>query len=1162
MDDPNRYKRLKVLRACDFCRKRKVKCDLPQPNSGTCSNCQRAQRSCTFSPIHGNEQTKELRTASENTIPKPSKNTSSLKPKGKPQASWVTEILQLQTISRNLLASYIWDVTSLSHENGKPNMESSSSLLGADCETMNIAAKTTEMMYLYNIYLLHYDPIFPTFGIADIDATRERIAQQSTSPVDKAILACSAAHLSKVENDNTALYYRAICRQLLISARAGAHKVAKSDTDQLFFLYSVCHLIVPDIQPDNQYLAQAVEKMSLKFQQNSKSTVVDIDGFPIDNETFAVRRLWIMFLLHFCNYPHSDVKELNMTNEVEASLLRDLHVEGGPHWQCSVSCKVMAGLLRLRLCIEQPLDKLAPRSHKSYGRMKATLENWRNSIPKVYQVIYQTMDQRKYISASASSLPSCTSPYNDFNRWVILSRFIYIGTYLLIMETQGDVTEVDSTLKLELVTAMIHCLETALLREDFRKAPFVICVRFILEDCTRCILVLLQEATQQLLLQRELHKDLINLILRSCQAIKLFIRTATINNKKENLSQLEDDVRNGSLLNKLETIRNSLYGSHDKDGGTQSLPLVSGSQTFQLPAAPSSAVTIPLFSTYEILFGTEPTEEHGPLPSNGCEEVDKYRSTEADTASCVTTDARAVNNDALEENSTDNSTHSVKVHARQLFIGNLPFRVRWQDLKDMFKKAGDVVRADVAIGYDNRSKGHGTVLFTTIQDAQHAVDLFHNYTWQGRVLEVREDRGYIDREANGGNQFRHRGHGGGLPKATSTRPIYVPGVHMNPLYINHAQTGPPHTSGRNQLFVGNIPFSCQWQDLKDLFRNAGNILRADIAQGQDGRSRGFGTVLYATIEDAQNAVEMYDGYEFHGRQLRVHFDKFAPVPPPLVPGQLLSNVHESQFKHPSQHQPPSYQSIMPISSQALPGIHSHQPQPQSRQYYPNGHPVGNMSISHQYQLPNAILHNPHSIIQSDRITGASPGYSQMDHADTLSSLLPGTTDGSLFGPSDVPIRTSSGIEDGRMSSFTEGAPWSPNSAAWDQRHLNGLYRQPANRSQPLQYPWQTYPHQQPFGYPSYMALPTSQPEYLSEPHIPNNLSDNVQNVDAVAMEMANLRFESTAGLSQDNMDNIPVDDLNVDLTPPAGMGGIGLNDPMWERQEGNWAPSLTSSFKL
>ncbi|KAI9312562.1 hypothetical protein BX666DRAFT_1819896, partial [Dichotomocladium elegans] len=72
-----------------------------------------------------------------------------------------------------------------------------------------------------------------------------------------------------------------------------------------------------------------------------------------------------------------------------------------------------------------------------------------------------------------------------------------------------------------------------------------------------------------------------------------------------------------------------------------------------------------------------------------------------------------------------------------------------------------------------------------------------------------------------------------------------------------------------------LPFHCQWQDVKDLFRNAGNILRADVVQDSNGRSRGFGTVLYATHEDANKAIAMYDGYEFHGRQLRVHFDKFA-----------------------------------------------------------------------------------------------------------------------------------------------------------------------------------------------------------------------------------------------------------------------------------------------
>lgn len=59
------------------------------------------------------------------------------------------------------------------------------------------------------------------------------------------------------------------------------------------------------------------------------------------------------------------------------------------------------------------------------------------------------------------------------------------------------------------------------------------------------------------------------------------------------------------------------------------------------------------------------------------------------------------------------------------------------------------------------------------------------------------------------------------------------------------------------LIESQLPFQCQWQDVKDLFRNAGNILRADVVQDQDGRSRGFGTVLYATHEDAKKAIGKY-----------------------------------------------------------------------------------------------------------------------------------------------------------------------------------------------------------------------------------------------------------------------------------------------------------------
>ena len=57
-----------------------------------------------------------------------------------------------------------------------------------------------------------------------------------------------------------------------------------------------------------------------------------------------------------------------------------------------------------------------------------------------------------------------------------------------------------------------------------------------------------------------------------------------------------------------------------------------------------------------------------------------------------------------------------------------------------------------------------------------------------------------------------------------------------------------------------LPFHCQWQDLKDLFRQAGTIIRADVALGQDGRSRGFGTVVFATDMDADRAVKMFNGW--------------------------------------------------------------------------------------------------------------------------------------------------------------------------------------------------------------------------------------------------------------------------------------------------------------
>ena len=60
-------------------------------------------------------------------------------------------------------------------------------------------------------------------------------------------------------------------------------------------------------------------------------------------------------------------------------------------------------------------------------------------------------------------------------------------------------------------------------------------------------------------------------------------------------------------------------------------------------------------------------------------------------------------------------------------------------------------------------------------------------------------------------------------------------------------------------FYQQLPFHTQWQDLKDLFRQAGTILRPDVALGPDNRSRGFGMAVFATDADAERAVRMFNG---------------------------------------------------------------------------------------------------------------------------------------------------------------------------------------------------------------------------------------------------------------------------------------------------------------
>lgn len=68
----------------------------------------------------------------------------------------------------------------------------------------------------------------------------------------------------------------------------------------------------------------------------------------------------------------------------------------------------------------------------------------------------------------------------------------------------------------------------------------------------------------------------------------------------------------------------------------------------------------------------------------------------------------------------------------------------------------------------------------------------------------------------------------------------------------------------------------RWQDLKDLFKQAGYVVRADIAEEEGTkRSKGYGTVCFESADSAQKAIAMFNDMEYEGRMLSVKLDKFA-----------------------------------------------------------------------------------------------------------------------------------------------------------------------------------------------------------------------------------------------------------------------------------------------
>eukprot|EP01102_Stenamoeba_stenopodia_P010756 TRINITY_DN3269_c0_g2_i1.p1 TRINITY_DN3269_c0_g2~~TRINITY_DN3269_c0_g2_i1.p1 ORF type:complete len:206 (+),score=30.88 TRINITY_DN3269_c0_g2_i1:111-728(+) len=157
----------------------------------------------------------------------------------------------------------------------------------------------------------------------------------------------------------------------------------------------------------------------------------------------------------------------------------------------------------------------------------------------------------------------------------------------------------------------------------------------------------------------------------------------------------------------------------------------------------------------------------------------------------------------------------------RLYVGRLGSRTRERDLHDLFSRYGRIQSCDIKTGY-------GFVEFDDPRDAEDALHELHNTTLDGSRISVEFSKG--PRQSSSGSRS-----GGGA-------------------------------RSDHRVSVDNLPREMSWQDLKDRFRQVGDVVFADVYH-ERGKLRGV--VEFRSRDDVKDAIRQLDGVEVRGNTIYV-----------------------------------------------------------------------------------------------------------------------------------------------------------------------------------------------------------------------------------------------------------------------------------------------------
>jgi len=167
-------------------------------------------------------------------------------------------------------------------------------------------------------------------------------------------------------------------------------------------------------------------------------------------------------------------------------------------------------------------------------------------------------------------------------------------------------------------------------------------------------------------------------------------------------------------------------------------------------------------------------------------------------------------------------------------VKGLPWLASEAEVRDFFKDCGTILSTECPMGEDGRSSGTAFVKFAKRSDLDAAIAL-DGQLWPGteRWLKIQE--------------------GADKPSRSS----FATEVGERP-------------EGCDTVFVGNLPWDVEEEQMREIFSAAGEVSSVRFATGEDGGFRGFGHVSFYDGNHVDAAVKLA-GTQLNGRAIRVDF---------------------------------------------------------------------------------------------------------------------------------------------------------------------------------------------------------------------------------------------------------------------------------------------------